>query len=203
MSRFVGKNILLAMTKNDISLFSWTDNDDLSNVSVPNFVIPLHDAGAIAAAVPDHRLFTPGLCLSGQSIVFVRQELPEAQRPTDAQIVFADANTGKILKSISVKHKIRKLLGCGDRFALILTPYVDDEFKNLLVVDVASAEVVGGCVVPHSKTSSPDVPTVDVCDINWLNGISDCCVADAAPVVTLCSNASTLTVVRFNLCWNK
>ena len=195
------KNILLAMTKNDISMFSWTDNDDLSNVSAPNIVVPLHGAGAIAAAVPDHRLFTPGLCLAGQTIVFVRQELPEAQRTSAAELVFADANSGTILRSISVKHKIRKLIGCGERFALLLTPYVDDEFKNLLVVDVATAEVVGGCVVPHSKTSSPDIPTVDVGDTSWLNGVTDSCVTDGAPVVTLCSAASSVSVVRFILNW--
>ena len=43
----------------------------------------------------------------------------------DADLVIADANTGQIINSIHINQKIRKLLAVGDRFALILLPYVD------------------------------------------------------------------------------
>ena len=46
----------------------------------------------------------------------------------DADLVIADANTGQIVNSIHINQKIRKLLAVGERFALILLPYVDSRY---------------------------------------------------------------------------
>ena len=46
----------------------------------------------------------------------------------DADLVIADANTGQIVNSIHINQKIRKLLAVGERFALILLPYVDARY---------------------------------------------------------------------------
>ncbi len=43
----------------------------------------------------------------------------------DADIIVADANSGRITKSVHVNQKIRKLLAIGERFALVLLPFVD------------------------------------------------------------------------------
>ena len=69
----------------------------------------------------------------------------------DAEILIADANTGDIETVYRVNRKIRKLLAIGRRFALILLPYVDPSFKNVVVLDLNDSEIIGGCTVPHSR----------------------------------------------------
>ena len=56
-----------------------------------------------------------------------------------------------------VNQKIRKLLAVGRRFALALLPFFDAAHKNLVVVDLEEKRVVGGCTVPHSKSTTPDI----------------------------------------------
>ncbi len=97
-----------------------------------------------------------------------------------------------------VKYKIRKFLGCGGRFGLILTRYVGDTLNNLLVIDLETSEMIGGCVIPQSGAKAPDIPTVETCDTNWLNGIDKSTVVDGLPVLTLCSADSSLIVVSFS-----
>ena len=37
-----------------------------------------------------------------------------------------------------------QLLAIGDRFAVLLLPYVDNKYKNLAVVDLQRRNIVGG-----------------------------------------------------------
>ena len=41
------------------------------------------------------------------------------------------SDTGKVVQSVHVNQKIRKLLAIGARFAVILLPFVDSKYKNL------------------------------------------------------------------------
>lgn len=69
----------------------------------------------------------------------------------NADIVTIDCTTGSVVRSMHVNQKIRKLLGVGDRFALLLLPYFDTRYKNLIVIDLMDKKILGGCTVPHSK----------------------------------------------------
>ena len=69
----------------------------------------------------------------------------------DADIVIANANDGKTRKTIHVNKKVRKLLGIGQRFALLLLPYVDNRYKNVVIVDLREKKIMGGFTVPHSR----------------------------------------------------
>jgi hypothetical protein len=100
---FVRPNILLAMTKREISLYSWEDSDNIKQLLLPSLVISLGT----------ERLFTQGLCLTRQSLIFVQQPLSNFLTHGKVEIVFVDANTRTLQKSLEVKHKILKFLGCG------------------------------------------------------------------------------------------
>lgn len=69
----------------------------------------------------------------------------------DADIISVCAETGVIKRSIHINQKIRKLLSVGNRFALILLPYVDSKYKNLGIIDLQSRKLIGGATVPHSR----------------------------------------------------
>ena len=70
----------------------------------------------------------------------------------DADIVTVDLTNGRVLRTIHVNQKIRKLLAVGERFALALLPYFNAKYKNLVVVDLHDKRVIGGCTVPHSRS---------------------------------------------------
>jgi hypothetical protein len=90
-------------------------------------------------------------------------------------------------------------LGCGSRFGLILTPFVDDTFQNLLFIDLEMSEAIGGCIVPQSAAKAPDIPTVETCNTNWLNSIDQSTVVERLPILTLCSADSSLIIISFSL----
>jgi hypothetical protein len=100
-------------------------------------------------------------------------------------------------KAIEIKQKILKLLGCGSRFGLILTRFVGDTVKNLLVIDHKTSEAIGGCVVPQSAAKA-GTPIIEICDSNWLNGIDQSTIVDSLPILTLCSADSSLILVSFS-----
>ena len=124
LEKFQDKCILITMTKDNLSLFSWPSFETMQNCQfTPDFVIPLNPADCF---VWKKVFFTPGMQLFGQKLAFVRQvAMFDTHTVGDADLVIADANTGQIQKSIHINQKIRKLLAVGERFALILLPYVD------------------------------------------------------------------------------
>ena len=84
----------------------------------------------------------------------------DTQTIGDADIVILSAETGKVERSVHVNQKIRKLLAIGERFAVLLLPYLDSKYKNLAVVDLVEGHIVGGATVPHSRASTPDFSQV-------------------------------------------
>ena len=66
----------------------------------------------------------------------------DTQTIGDADIVILSAETGKVERSVHVNQKIRKLLAIGERFAVLLLPYLDSKYKNLAVVDLVKREIV-------------------------------------------------------------
>ncbi len=68
-----------------------------------------------------------GLCLTGQSLVFVRQPLPDFPTHGKVEIVFVDANTGTFQVSMLLKL-----------FLLIF----DEEAKNKLVFGLGKVTAI-------------------------------------------------------------
>ena len=167
--RFQDKHLLLSMTKDDIQLWSWAgDSEDSTQLSHPDLYIPLK---CVTDAIQSF-FFTPGLHFDGRRISFIRQmPMFDTQTIGDADIVILDANTGKVVQSVHVNQKIRKLLAIGTRFAVLLLPCVDNKYKNLAVVDLDKRQIVGGAVVPHSRASTPDFTQICLGDRRWLDGL--------------------------------
>lgn len=170
-----GKDVLVIMTRDDIQMYSWTSvlkdkGESLKAVSACDIHIPLK---SVTDAVQSF-FFTPGLHFDGKNISFVRQ-MPMFDSHTigDADIVTIDAGSGLLVQSVHINQKIRKLLAIGSRFAMVLLPYVDSKFKNLVVVDLRLEKIVGGCTIPHSRASTPDFSQVCVGRREWLDGFSD------------------------------
>jgi len=170
-----GKDILLMMTRDDIQMFSWNpvsvdQGASLKGLSLSDLHVPLK---SVTDAVQSF-FFTPGLHFDGQRISFIRQ-LPMFDCHTigDADIVTIDAGSAELVQTVHVNQKIRKLLAIGKRFAILLLPYVDSKFKNLVVVDVKNESIVGGCTVPHSRASTPDFSQVCIGKQAWLDGFTD------------------------------
>jgi len=170
-----GKDILVMMTRDDIQMYSWIpflkDNGEcLKGLNISDIHIPLK---SVTDAVQSF-FFTPGLHFDGKTISFVKQ-MPMFDSHTfgDADIVSIDAESGQLVQSVHINQKIRKLLAIGSRFAIILLPYVDSKFKNLVVVDLKYEKIVGGCTVPHSRATTPDFSQVCTGKLDWLDGFSE------------------------------
>merc|ERR1711963_1251473 len=89
----------------------------------------------------------------------------------DADLIIIDANDGKMLDSIHINQKIRKLLAVGENFAMVLLPYVNDRYQNVALVDLKLRRIVGGCTVPHSRANNPNFTQITLGDTSWLNGL--------------------------------
>ena len=152
--RFRGRHLMLTMTRDDIQLWSWERLDDLVQADL---YIPLK---SVTEAIQSF-FFTPGLHFDGARIAFIRQmPMFDTQTIGDADIVILSAETGKVERSVHVNQKIRKFLAIGDRFAVLLLPYLDSKYKNMAVVDLVQGQIVGGATVPHSRASTPDFSQV-------------------------------------------
>ena len=158
--RFRGRHLMLTMTRDDIQLWSWESLDDLVQADL---YIPLK---SVTEAIQSF-FFTPGLHFDGARIAFIRQmPMFDTQTIGDADIVILSAETGKVERSVHVNQKIRKFLAIGDRFAVLLLPYLDSKYKNMAVVDLVQGQIVGGATVPHSRASTPDFSQVIYSDMS-------------------------------------
>ena len=91
LERFQGKNILITMTKDFLTMFSWSDLSELSNTW--SYQIPLNPTDCF---VWKKVFFTPGMQLFGEKIAFVRQvAMFDTHTVGDADLIIADTNTGE------------------------------------------------------------------------------------------------------------
>ena len=188
-----GKATLLTLSKNEIHVFN--DVTKSSSKNVPDLAIPLKSEGCF------HELrdlfFTPGMHVSETSkITFVRQmPLFETQTIGDADIVTVDMASGRLCRSVHINQKIRKLLAVGERFALVLLPYVDAKYKNLAIIDLEERRLIGGCTVPHSRASTPDFSQICIGDEDWLNGLSEEATRNGDLMAALATQDGAITLI--------
>ena len=145
------ENYMFSMSKAGIHCFSWTDEEGLNfgpQFKKPNLTIPLVSDGQLL----NNSFFTPGMHYRDGTMSFVVQT-PLFDTPTigDADIMTVCTRTGNVLRSIHVNQKIRMFMAIGNRFALILMPYVDKYYKNFGVIDLEERKLIGGYTVPHSR----------------------------------------------------
>jgi len=206
VSQHLDKNLLFSMTKDYITLHVWDDDGcvnsssghiHLVNLSEPVYSIPLCTGKSFGFR---DIFFTPGLHLYGDNLGFIKQ-MPMFETHTigDADIVIASASDGKTRRTIHVNKKVRKLLGIGRRFALLLLPYVDNRYKNVVVVDLREKKILGGFTVPHSRPYTPDFSQIAISDASWLDGISENNTEAGNILVTLATNYEHLHIVQWNL----
>jgi hypothetical protein len=202
VKRFQDRHLLLTMTRDDIQLWSWADPQPplLEDMAQPDLYIPLK---SVTEAIQSF-FFTPGLHFDGNRISFIRQmpmfDTQVRNHPTigDADIVILSADTGKVVHNVHVNQKIRKLLAIGERYAVLLLPYLDSKYKNLAVVDLLRREVVGGATVPHSRASTPDFSQVSLGNIDWLDGLSRPSTAKGGLVACLALADSSIQTVTWD-----
>lgn len=169
------QNTLLTMSKEVIHVFSFQTKEEASKLQSPSTCISMKSESDYSEL--RDVFFTPGIAYSRGRVTFIKQ-MPLFETQTignihlqicaqknnleiwrnfflgDADIVSVDAKTGKTLSSVHINQKIRKLLAAGERYALLLLPYVDNNYKNLTVVDLAEGKIIGGGVVPHTRCAS-------------------------------------------------
>jgi len=207
VTRFRDQVLLFSMTKDYITLHTWAPctchphhpHCHLTNLAQPVYSIPLCTGKAYGFR---DIFFTPGLHLYGDNLGFVKQ-MPMFETHTigDADIVVANANDGQTRKTIHVNKKVRKLLGIGKRFALLLLPYVDNRYKNVVIVDLNDKKIVGGFTVPHSRPYTPEFSQIAIGDTKWLDGLSrEACTSRKGPgqvLMTLATNYEHLHLVQW------
>lgn len=193
------KKRLFTMTKTQIHCFEWKSEKDLPVLQKPYLVIPLKQNEGYEELRGE--FFTPGLHYDPKASVisFVRQMLIcETQTIGDADIISVCAETGVIKRSIHINQKIRKLLSVGNRFALILLPYVDSKYKNLGIIDLQSRKLIGGATVPHSRASTPDFSQIAVGHPGWLDGLSSELSSNQDLVIALRVNNGTIHTLKWH-----
>ena len=117
---FESKNILFAMTKDFITCYSWDTIEDMTK----NYQISLNPTDCL---VWKNSFFTPGMQVFGQKVAYIRQvAMFDTHTVGDADLIIVDANDGKMLNSFHINQKIRKLLAVGEKFAMVLLPYVNE-----------------------------------------------------------------------------
>ena len=166
LEAFKNQHILFVMTKEFITCYSWKVAEDFPTTK--RYEIPLNPADCLTFK---NVFFTPGMQVFGQRIAYVRQ-LPMFDTHTvgDADLIILDVNNGQMVKSVHINQKIRKLLAVGDRFAIVLLPYVNSRYQNVAVIDLQQRKIIGGCTVPHSRANNPNFTQIAMGDTKWLDG---------------------------------
>jgi hypothetical protein len=84
-------------------------------------------------------------------VSYVKQSMVKDDEDGNAEIVLESLATRTRVCEVYLKRKVRKLLAIGQKFALILLPHSQSNKYNLLVIEVSSGNVIGGCHLPHSR----------------------------------------------------
>lgn len=195
IEKFQKEHILLVMSTDSITLYSWQEESSIQDI-VLQYQIPLKAADCFYL---ENVSFTPGLQLFGNQIAFVRQvAMFDTHTVGDADLVIIDANTGQLKKSIHINQKIRKLLAVGEKYALILLPYVGPNYQNLAIVDLHQRKIVGGSTVPHSTANNPEFTHIDIGqNKTWLNGFQS--EGNQDLLVAMATVEKSLHLVNWNL----
>nr|CAD7398932.1 unnamed protein product [Timema cristinae] len=171
------RHSLVTVTRDHIRVYSWLaawrrdsegcllacqDHGSMETIDPCTMEIPLNH---------DYSVFTPGCHFICGKLVYVRQSKVREDEPGNAQLVFHDLTTGNPDRILFLGLKVRKLLAVGTKFGLILLHHMYSCGPNLLVVDLYSGESLGGCYLPHSSSSTPDLGQLVVGNTGWLDGL--------------------------------
>ncbi|KAJ9600810.1 hypothetical protein L9F63_001022 [Diploptera punctata] len=166
---FKGKHSLMTKTRDHVRVFSWPTSSQDGSVygdmsEIENCVVEI-------ALNPIQNFYTPGCHVHNGNIAYIKQSMVKDHEDGNAEIVLDNIATGSRVCEVHLKRKVRKLLAIGERFALVLLPHSLSDKHNLLVVEVTSGLIVGGCHLPHSSSTTPDLAQVAVGETGWLNGL--------------------------------
>lgn len=134
--------VMLTHTQTCLQVFWWPVSSGPSSMNHKTFQYRF----------PQPLITTAGCYINEQTLYFVEQCWP-SQTPHMAYLVKHElGEEGEVpqVRMIPVMRKVRKLLGVGKRFALLLTATSCRLQPELIVIDIKTEEVVAGYSVPHS-----------------------------------------------------
>ncbi|XP_067009346.1 F-box/WD repeat-containing protein 2 [Anabrus simplex] len=166
---FERRHTLLTMTRDHVRIFSWkADSEcksvygDINTIDESHLVFPLKSV---------LHFFTPGCHVNAGKVIYINQTMVTEEEAGNAEIIFKSLATQNVVGRVKLFTKVRKLLAVGDKFALLLLPQ-GHAFFNLRIVELSTGKMIGGCYLPHSSSSTPDLAQVVVGETAWLNGLS-------------------------------
>lgn len=131
--------VMLTHTQTCLQVFWWPASTGPSSMSHRTFQYRF----------PQPLITTAGCYIKEQTLYFVEQCWP-SQTPHMAYLVKHEMGEVPQVRMIPVMRKVRKLLGIGKKFALLLTATSCRLQPELIVIDLQSEEVIAGYSVPHS-----------------------------------------------------
>jgi hypothetical protein len=85
------------------------------------------------------------------NVSYVKQSMVKDDEDGNAEIVLESLAKRTRVCEVYLRRKVRKLLAVGEKFSLILLPHSHTNKYDLLVIDMSSGNVIGGCHLPHSR----------------------------------------------------
>jgi len=176
VSANIGEGAIVTASKRSIRIYKYDEKSHIATAaqSPPWRKISLETGHRDVEPALAEAFFTPGVHYRDGAVTFVRQKpLFDTATIGNADIVTVDCASGHEVRTTHVNQKIRKLLAVGSRFALALLPFFDASYRNLIVIDLVEKKVVGGCTVPHSKSTTPDLSQIALGNVSWLDGLGE------------------------------
>lgn len=110
-------------------------------------------------------LFIPGLHFDGNFLFFMKDSNP------NAYLCKWDVSLKKMDLEISLKCNVKVLLGVGQKYAAIVTPWPSKGVPNFIVFDLMTLENVAMWHLPPSRPSTPVCSQMTLGDCRWLDGL--------------------------------
>ncbi|KAG8225395.1 hypothetical protein J437_LFUL004595 [Ladona fulva] len=165
-----GDHILFTKTRDSIHLFSWSSQSSGNESNMFSDLSTIESSVKVISLNPVGNFITSGCHVTGKEVVYIKQ-LWRQVGDGGAEMLFKDVQRMDCIKVLPLEMRIRKLLAVGKVFALILLPWTHMNKCNLIVVSVTSGKIVGGCSVPHSSSSTPDLAQITVGNMAWCDGL--------------------------------
>lgn len=163
---FQNKHSLLLKTRENIKVFSWPQMSDCQYGDITCL------ESSVLQFLPNavNYIQPPGCFINAGNVVYINQS-----KATDdtgfAEIVFEDLKSKTCVRRLSSPHIVRKLLAVGDKFAVILLSHFSCSKFNLVIIELANGTIIGGCHLPNSSSSTPDLAQITFGEVGWLNGL--------------------------------
>ncbi|CAM1311180.1 Uncharacterised protein g5621 [Pycnogonum litorale] len=133
-------------------------------------------ANRISSIEMKRDFFTPGFHFLEGCLYYATQD-PLADDDDERRLHKWDVRKDRVDVVLTFQHRIKILLGVGERFVAYLTP--DDPFEdsrfdgaNLYIVDLADGRIIGRFKEISSRPTTPECSQMAFGDRSWLDGMT-------------------------------